>query len=560
MARIKYYDSMSGTWKYADGNVGGSEVDLNNYALKSEIPSIEGLATEDYVNSAIANIDIERANVFRNKTASFYGDSLTEVNSHYTKGYHSWVKDILGLASYNNYGKSGNRVSDVYNEVNSVSDTSDIIFVMCGVNDQTFSVSLGAFGDNTTSTTYGSLNKICSLLKSKYPTKLIVFITPHYQTKYLHSAGITSYEVSKAVREVCEKYAIPVYDNFILSGIYSSNLSYWTTDNCHWNDKAHEMVGRNLAQFMVNTFRYIPGNNGGGDVHTHSYTEAVTKAATCTTAGVKTFTCECGNTYTETIAATGHSWNDGVVTVEPTENTEGVKTYTCTVCGETKTETIPVIEHNHNYTSNIVAPTCTEQGYTEHVCACGDSYKDTYVAATGHNYVNGVCSICGAVDVTVQPEYQAKTFEVTGAKFDNQWHISLYVTAEDLPSVNGETVTYGFTIEPISDFTVASKGTGGIYCVDTVNDLLAGYSEVSLSSKAATVTNNQDGTYMVSMNHNMNKAADKAYWLFPVCMTQVVGDKFTISNAYIKVGGAYYPIHTICGAFAEETATITDAE
>jgi hypothetical protein len=137
---------------------------------------------------------------------------------------------------------------------------------MCGVNDQTFSVPLGAMGDNGSDTTYGALNLLCSLLKQKYPTKLVVFITPHYQTNYKHSGGITSYEVSKAIREVCEKYAIPVYDNFVLSGIYSTNLSTFTTDNCHWNDTTHEMVGKNLARFMVNTFRYIHGNTGGGNV------------------------------------------------------------------------------------------------------------------------------------------------------------------------------------------------------------------------------------------------------------------------------------------------------
>lgn len=39
----------------------------------------------------------------------------------------------------------------------------------------------------------------------------------------------------------------------------------------------------------------------------------------------------------------GHNWNDGVVTTEPTETTEGVKTYTCTACGATKTESVPVV-------------------------------------------------------------------------------------------------------------------------------------------------------------------------------------------------------------------------
>lgn len=38
--------------------------------------------------------------------------------------------------------------------------------------------------------------------------------------------------------------------------------------------------------------------------------------------------------------ATGHKWDDGVVTTRPTTGKEGVKTFTCTVCKETKTETI----------------------------------------------------------------------------------------------------------------------------------------------------------------------------------------------------------------------------
>ncbi len=61
----------------------------------------------------------------------------------------------------------------------------------------------------------------------------------------------------------------------------------------------------------------------------HSYTGKVTTAATCTTAGVKTFTCSCGKTYTESIAATGHSYDAGVITTMPTLTKAGVKTFTC---------------------------------------------------------------------------------------------------------------------------------------------------------------------------------------------------------------------------------------
>ncbi|MBQ8405853.1 MAG: hypothetical protein IJX09_04290, partial [Clostridia bacterium] len=66
--------------------------------------------------------------------------------------------------------------------------------------------------------------------------------------------------------------------------------------------------------------------------HTHTYT-AQTINATCGEKGLITFTCDCGNTYTEEIPATGeHLWDEGKVTTEPTCANAGVKTVTCTVC------------------------------------------------------------------------------------------------------------------------------------------------------------------------------------------------------------------------------------
>lgn len=138
--------------------------------------------------------------------------------------------------------------------------------------------------------------------------------------------------------------------------------------------------------------------------HSHSYTSSVTKAATCTAAGVRTYTCSCGHSYTASIPATGHKWNAGVITVAPTEEKEGVRTYTCTLCGETYTESIAALDHAHKYASVVIAPTCTQQGYTEHTCPCGDSYKDTYISATGHTYADGVCTVCGAADPDYTPD------------------------------------------------------------------------------------------------------------------------------------------------------------
>ena len=159
----------------------------------------------------------------------------------------------------------------------------------------------------------------------------------------------------------------------------------------------------------------------------------VTKAATCTTAGTKTYTCtRCKKTRTETIAATGHkevkdaavaatcetagktegshcsvcgivikaqttiaalghSWDGGKVTKAATCTTAGTKTYTCTRCKKTRTETIAATGHKE-VKDAAVAATCETTGKTEgsHCSVCGTVLKaQTTTAALGHNWDSG---------------------------------------------------------------------------------------------------------------------------------------------------------------------------
>ena len=48
--------------------------------------------------------------------------------------------------------------------------------------------------------------------------------------------------------------------------------------------------------------------------HAHSYIAKVTTPATCTTDGIKTYICSCGDSYTEVIKATDHKWDEGKIT------------------------------------------------------------------------------------------------------------------------------------------------------------------------------------------------------------------------------------------------------
>lgn len=62
----------------------------------------------------------------------------------------------------------------------------------------------------------------------------------------------------------------------------------------------------------------------------HIYNNIVTKSATCTETGQRTYTCSlCGDTYTETIKALGHSYKEMLV---DNENFKEI----CTRCGDTK--------------------------------------------------------------------------------------------------------------------------------------------------------------------------------------------------------------------------------
>lgn len=88
----------------------------------------------------------------------------------------------------------------------------------------------------------------------------------------------------------------------------------------------------------------------------------VTKAATCTEAGEKTFTCVCGATKKEAIPATGHSWGEPAVTYAA-NGQDGKKVYTCTVCEETKEEEI-AWKFNLTVTSESTVDVTVGEDYT----------------------------------------------------------------------------------------------------------------------------------------------------------------------------------------------------
>lgn len=118
-------------------------------------------------------------------------------------------------------------------------------------------------------------------------------------------------------------------------------------------------------------------------VHEHNYTGKVTKEATCSEKGVKTFTCACGDSYTKDIKKLSHKYSEATCTAAKT----------CSVCG--KTDGKPAA---HTY----VGGKCT-------VCSAAQKdYKDITAEGSWRAYV-----VCDDQEM----EKLTFTFDKTGGRF-----------------------------------------------------------------------------------------------------------------------------------------------
>lgn len=70
--------------------------------------------------------------------------------------------------------------------------------------------------------------------------------------------------------------------------------------------------------------------------HSHSYSQQVTTEATCAAEGEKTFTCDCGDSYTESIPMTDHTWGEWVMDAPALVGKVGREKMTCSVCFATE--------------------------------------------------------------------------------------------------------------------------------------------------------------------------------------------------------------------------------
>ena len=190
------------------------------------------------------------------------------------------------------------------------------------------------------------------------------------------------------------------------------------------------------------------------DDHAHSYTSAVTTAATCTTAGVRTYTCSCGKSYTERIPATGHNYVDGV----------------CTVCGATDPsykEDVTLTRISATYSGGDVTVGTALAELTGIVVKAhySDGSSET---VTGYTLSGTIAE--GSNTVTVTYQGMTTTFAVTGVAV-----AQTYTVTNNLTNVtNSNTATtasgyYSATLSAEYGYTISVAVTmGGMDITESV--------------------------------------------------------------------------------------------
>lgn len=242
-----------------------------NSGVNSEIQdsaTSNDVRDEDDGGTEICTID------FSDKTYIAFGDSIT-YGADYTRGYAAMdnpyptlVAQELKLKSFKNAGSSGATLIEnnvgvgcIANIISSTITNYDIISVLGGVNDYNRSLPLGSFGDIDKTTIYGSLDCIAKYLTTTFENSFIFFMTP-YKANFHNSNCLTNnsqgynlQNVANAVKQVANKYNLPVLDLF-KDGQYELEMYNSGSDGLHPSQEfVTNYTAPQIARFIKENYK-----------------------------------------------------------------------------------------------------------------------------------------------------------------------------------------------------------------------------------------------------------------------------------------------------------------
>ena len=168
-------------------------------------------------------------------------------------------------------------------------------------------------------------------------------------------------------------------------------------------------------------------------------------------------------TVTYPVECTNHDWDEGVITTEPTCTTKGVKTFTCKNCKTTKTEEVNALGHDYSKDWTIdKEATCLEEGIKSHQCTrCDEKTDVTVIPVLSHNFDNGVITTKATCTKSGVKTYTCKDCKTTkievikalGHDYSKEWTIDKDATCTE----SGSKSHHCTRCDSKTDVTVISK-------------------------------------------------------------------------------------------------------
>ncbi len=254
------------------GQDGDTYLDITTnfvYTKNNGVWSKLGELSSDSGNNA------QQSSAWVGKTAVFVGDSITFGAGCDGDRYWEILEEELGFSQVIGMGVSGSCISaksdygtnkePLINRYNAIPQ-ADLIQIFMGTNDYGHGTPLGTINDTTDVSFYGALNVILPALQQKYPTSRIVVCTPLHRYNantttqtltydYLPHpvTNLTLEDYVNALKDVCQRYSIPVIDLFNISGINPTVEAIKNTympDGIHPNANGHKIIANLMKQYL----------------------------------------------------------------------------------------------------------------------------------------------------------------------------------------------------------------------------------------------------------------------------------------------------------------------
>ena len=207
------------------------------------------------------------------------------------------------------------------------------------------------------------------------------------------------------------------------------------------------------------------------DYHEHSYTKTVLSNATCTTAGTVKYTCSCGDSYTETIPATGHKSSGWIVDKAASIGVKGSMHKECTVCKKVlETAEIPALSRisiskasvtlstsTYAYDGKAKTPSVTVKVNGKTLKKDTDytvSYSNNTKVGTAKVTITGKGNYTGSVSKTYSIKNNFKKATISG--ISNKSYTGKNITQSITVKYNGKTLKNG------TDYTVSYSSNKNI--------------------------------------------------------------------------------------------------